>query len=88
MVGAKDTVSCGLGAVPGAVLGEIRVGIYPVRYCPVPVLAMLADRNYLPFIEGIAWFLILIAAVTLASAAIVLVVKTVLGPYSRRVIGA
>ena len=49
---------------------------------------MLADRNYLPFIEGIAWFLILIAAVTLASAAIVLVVKTVLGPYSRRVIGA
>lgn len=88
MVGANDTVRCGLGAVPGAVLGEIRFGIYLVRYCPVPVLAMLADRNYLPFVEGIAWFLILIAAVTLASAAIVVVVKKVLEPYRRRVVGA
>ena len=70
------------------ILGEISFGIFFVHYYIVAVLAILADKNYLPFVQGIPWFLFLIAAVTLASAMIVLVIKRIAGPYSRRIIGA
>lgn len=68
-------------------LGNISFGIYFVHYYIVALITMLAAQGRLTFLHGFPAYLLLLAAVTVASALIVATIKRIFGKYSRQIIG-
>jgi acyl-coenzyme A synthetase/AMP-(fatty) acid ligase/peptidoglycan/LPS O-acetylase OafA/YrhL len=68
-------------------IGDLSFGIYFVHGYLTALVAMIAMREQLP-LQGATGFLILFTFAMAGSIALVLIVKAVLGPWSRRVIGA